>query len=383
MSQANASIPFNRPTLMGDEGHWIAEAIAYGQLSGDGLFSRRCAAILSEAVGSVAVMLTPSCTHGLELAALALRVGPGDEVIVPSFTFVSTANAFALYGAKIRFADIDPLTLNICPASVEALMNERTKVVVPVHYAGIGCDMEALSLACQPHGAALVEDNAHGLFSTRGGRPLGSQGMLSTTSFHETKNLSCGEGGALFINDGALLARIEVLRQKGTNRNAFLRGEIDKYTWVDIGSSWLMGDLLAAVLYAQLIARERILASRRRVWERYWNGLSGWASEHGVRLPHVPSDCAQAYHMFYLLLPSLTDRESLRSHLASCGVMAVFHYVPLHGSPMGLHFDARPEDCPVANRTSDGLLRLPFYTSLADADIDRVIEGVRSWEGPR
>ena len=373
-------IPFNRPALAGDELRYMQEAIAAGKISGDGPFSRRCHALLAEELGAARVLLTTSCTHALEMCALLLDLAPGDEVVVPSFTFVSTINAFALRGARPVFADVRPDTLNLDESQLPRLIGPRTRAIVAVHYAGVGCEMDAILAAAEPRGIAVIEDNAHGLFGKRGGRQLGSFGCLSTLSFHETKNVTCGEGGALVINDPRYVERAEIIREKGTNRSQFFRGMIDKYTWVDLGSSYLPADLLAAFLFGQLEARERIQASRRRIWERYEQELSGWATQHGVRLPLVPPGCEQPCHIFYLLLPSLAARQALIAHLASRRILAVFHYVPLHLSEFGRKLAARDNACPVAADVSDRLVRLPLFHSLTDPEQSRVIAAVREFE---
>lgn len=372
-----SGIPFNRPSLVGPELEWMAEAVAGGCISGDGAFTRRCQEILERELGVPRSFLTTSCTHALELAALLLDVGPGDEVIVPSFTFVSTANAFVLRGARPVFADSRPDTLNLDEERLEELVTPRTRAIAVVHYAGVGCAMERVMEVAAAHGLAVVEDNAHGLFGRYRGRWLGTFGALATQSFHETKNFTCGEGGALLVNDPALVPRAEILREKGTDRSRFFRGEIDKYTWVDVGSSYLPSDLLAAFLAAQLEAREAVQARRRAIWEAYRDGLADWAGEEGVRLPAVPEGCEQAYHLFYLMLPGLDARTALIAHLRARGVHAVFHYVPLHLSAMGRRFGGRPGDCPVAEAAGDRLLRLPFYNSLRDDEQERVIAAVR------
>jgi dTDP-4-amino-4,6-dideoxygalactose transaminase len=369
-------IPFNRPCLAGNEYRYIGEAIANGHASGDGPFTRKCHTLLEQELQVPKILLTTSCTHALELAALLLECGPGDEVIVPSFTFVSTANAFALRGARIVFADIRPDTLNLDETRLERLLTDRTRAIVPVHYAGVACEMDAISALARRHGVQVVEDNAHGLFARYKGRYTGTFGCLGTQSFHETKNVTCGEGGALVVNDPQLMERAMILREKGTNRNQFLRGQVDKYTWVDLGSSYLPSDLLAAFLYAQLEARAQIQAKRRRVWEFYWEHLKDWARETGARLPVVPAECEQSYHMFYLVLNSLEERQALISHLKSQGILSVFHYVPLHLSEMGRRFGARPGDCPVTENISERLLRLPFYNDLTENDQARVVSAI-------
>jgi dTDP-4-amino-4,6-dideoxygalactose transaminase len=372
-------IPFNRPSLAGNEFRFITDALERGQFSGDGSYTKKCHALLERALGCPKVLLTTSCTHALEMAALLLNIGPGDEVVVPSFTFVSTANAFALRGAKIVFCDIRPDTLNLDEQRLEQLLTPRTRAIVPVHYAGVACQMEAILGIAGRHGLAVVEDNAHGLFGKYRGRHLGTFACLATLSFHETKNLSCGEGGALLINDPHFVERAEIIREKGTNRSRFFRGQVDKYTWVDIGSSYLPSDILAAFLYAQLEARELIQNRRRQIWEVYHAGLQSWAQEQHVRLPVIPPDCEQAYHMYYVLLPHLETRNAIIEHLKKRGILSVFHYLPLHLSDMGRSFGGEQADCPVAVDVSDRLLRLPFYNHLAENEQATVVEAVTSF----
>lgn len=372
-------IPFSRATLVGRELELVREAVESGHLSGDGEFARRCELLLEEALGADRVLLTSSCTHALELAALLLDIGPEDEVIVPSFTFVSTAAAFALRGAKIVFADIRPDTLNIDERSLPELVTDRTRAIVPVHYAGVGCEMEPIVELAEERRLSLVEDNAHGLHGRYRGRQLGTFGALAAQSFHETKNFTCGEGGALVINDPELVERGEVVREKGTNRKAFFRGQVDKYTWVDLGSSYLLSELQAAFLLAQLQERDAVEQPRQRIWFTYYEALSGWAKEIGARLPFVPSYCDQPYHMFYIVLPSLEVRSDLVEHLKRKGILAVFHYMPLNVSQMGARFGAQAGQCPVTEDISDRLLRLPFYTGLTSSDQEEVIETVTSF----
>jgi dTDP-4-amino-4,6-dideoxygalactose transaminase len=369
-------IPFNLPCLAGNEYRYIAEAIANGHASGDGPFTRRCHELLEEELGVPRVLLTTSCTHALEMAALLLDCGPEDEVIVPSFTFVSTANAFALRGARLVFADIRPDTLNLDESRLESLITPRTKAIVVVHYAGVPCEMDSILEVASRHRVRVVEDNAHGLFSRYKGTYTGKFGCLAAQSFHETKNFTCGEGGALIINDAELLERALVIREKGTNRSRFFRGEVDKYTWVDLGSSYLPSDLLAAFLYAQLEAREAIQEKRRRVWSRYYESLSDWAERNDVKLPVIPPQCEQSYHMFYMLLPSVGHRESLISDLKARSILSVFHYAPLHLSEAGKRFADRPSECPVTEEVSERLLRLPFYTNLTESDQEQVTAAV-------
>jgi dTDP-4-amino-4,6-dideoxygalactose transaminase len=376
------SIPFNRPCLAGNEYKYIAEAIANGHASGDGPFTRSCHELLELELQAPKVLLTTSCTHALEMAAILLDCGPGDEVILPSFTFVSTANAFALRGAKLVFSDIRPDTLNLDETRLELLINPRTKAIVPVHYAGIACEMDAICEIARRHQVAIVEDNAHALFARYKGKYTGTFGGLATQSFHETKNVTCGEGGALVVNDAALVERALIVREKGTNRSQFFRGQVDKYTWVDIGSSYLPSDLLAAFLLAQLEGRHEIQGKRRRIWEYYREHLEEWARERAVvRLPVVPSECEQAYHMFYLILPSLEYRQGLIAHLKAEGILSVFHYVPLHSSEMGRKCAARDAQCPVTDDISGRLLRLPFYNDLTEAELARVVAAVTAFGG--
>jgi dTDP-4-amino-4,6-dideoxygalactose transaminase len=372
-------IPFNRPSLVGAEFQYMQEAIANWHISGDGTFTRRCNALLEEALGVPKVLLTTSCTHALEMAALLLEIQPGDEVIVPSFTFVTTANAFVLRGAKPVFADIRPDTLNIDESQVEALITPHTKAILLVHYAGVGCEMDSLCEIARRHNIPIVEDNAHGLFGKYKGRFLGTFGCLASLSFHETKNFTCGEGGALLINDTRYAERAEIIREKGTNRSRFFRGQVDKYTWVDLGSSYLPSDILAAFLCAQLEAREQIQATRRRVWEYYYDHLHDWAGHAGVQLPVVPSYCEQPYHLFHLLLPSLEQRQAFTAHLKAHDVSSVFHYLPLHLSEMGRRFGGKAGDCPVAEDVADRLARLPFHNSLSDEDLERVVDLVKQF----
>jgi dTDP-4-amino-4,6-dideoxygalactose transaminase len=373
-----APIPFSRPHRTGHEATRVAEALAGDHWRGDGPFTARAAALLAPAVGGGRVLLTTSCTHALELTALLLDVGPDDEVIVPSFTFVSTASAFALRGARLVFADVDPRTLCLDPAAVARRAGPRTRAVVAVHYAGVAADTDAIAAAAP--GASLVEDNAHGLFGTWQGRPLGSLGRLATQSFHDTKNLACGEGGALVINDRSLDERAEILREKGTNRARFFRGQVDKYTWVDLGSSYLPADLLAAVLVAQLEDAAAIQRARHHAWARYHGELAPWAARHGVQQPHLPAGAEHSAHIYWLRTPDLASRQALIAHLAAAGIQATFHYQPLHLSDMGRKAGGRDGDCPITEQAADTLLRLPLYADLDDAAIDRVVAAVTSFQ---
>lgn len=371
------SIPFNKPSLTGQELDYIAQSVRLGHTAGDGPFTKRAQTLLEEILGVPAVLLTTSCTHALEMAAMLLDVCEGDEVIVPSFTFVSTVNAFVLRRAHPVFIDIRDDTLNLDERRLEALITRHTRAIVPVHYAGVGCEMDAIGEIASRHGIAVVEDNAHGLFGRYRGRLLGTFGALATQSFHETKNITCGEGGALLINDPALKQRAEILREKGTDRARFHRGLVDKYTWVDIGSSYVPSDLLAAYLLAQLESRDAIQSARRRIWETYAAALAPWAAANGVRIPVVPEQCEQPYHMFYLLMPTGGARDALLAYLRRLGILAVFHYVPLHLSAMGRRFGGG--DCPVTERISDSLVRLPFYTAMTAGEQEQVIQAVTSF----
>lgn len=375
------AIPFNKACFEGNEQVYMAQAVANGHISGDGPYTKRAHTLLEEALAVRKALLTTSCTHALEMAALLLDIQPGDEVIVPSFTFVSTINAFVLRGAWPVFVDIRPDTLNLDERQLERLITPRTRAILPVHYAGVGCEMDAIIAIANRHGVAVIEDNAHGLFGTYKGKYLGTFGSMATQSFHETKNFTCGEGGALLINDPRYVERAEIIREKGTNRSRFFRGQVDKYTWVDVGSSYLASDLLAAFLYAQLEARDKIQAKRQRVWERYNTHLMEWATEHNVRLPIIPPHCEQSYHMFYLLMPSLEARSALIAHLKAHGILSVFHYLPLNTSDMGQRFDGKPGDCPVTEQVSDRLLRLPFYNDLTEQEQAHVIEVMRAFDG--
>lgn len=372
-------IPFNRPYLAGNEMAYISEALRSGHVSGDGAFTKRCHALLEREIGVRKALLTTSCTHALEMAALLLDVRPGDEVVVPSFTFVSSVNAFVLRGARPIFADIRPDTLNIDETRLERLITPKTKAIVVVHYAGVGAEMEAIVEQAERARVAVVEDNAHGLFGFYRGRPLGTFGCLATQSFHETKNFQCGEAGALLINDDRYVERAEIIREKGTNRSRFFRGEVDKYTWVDIGSSFLPSDMLAAFLWAQLEAREDIQRRRRRIWTYYNEHLKQLACESGIRLPIIPDHCQQSYHMFHMLLPTGEQRDALLAHLKSRGIHSVFHYLPLHTSEMGVRFGGREGDCPVTEDVSERLVRLPFYNDLTEADQAFIVSAIEEW----
>ncbi len=372
-------VDFNKPYLAGNEMDYMAQAVQNAHISGDGPFTKKCSAQLEQILGSPKVLLTTSCTHALEMAALLLNIQPGDEVIFPAFTFVSTVNAFVLRGARPVFVDIRPNTLNFDETRLADLITPRTRAIVPVHYAGVGCEMDPIMAIAQANGIAVVEDNAHGLFGKYRQRPLGTFGCLATQSFHETKNITCGEGGALVINDPRFIEQAEILREKGTNRSRFFRGQVDKYSWVDLGSSYLPSDILAAYLYAQLEQWQDIQARRTRIWNYYYQALGGWAEEHNVRLPFVPSHCDQAFHMFYMLMPDLDQRQAMIRHLRLNGINSVFHYLPLHLSDMGRKFGGKSGDCPVTEKVSDQLLRLPFYNELTEADQALVVQSIKNF----
>jgi dTDP-4-amino-4,6-dideoxygalactose transaminase len=369
-------VPFNRPTATGHEMAAIGAAFASGHFSGDGPFTRACHRILESAAGVRKALLTTSCTHALEMAALLLNVQPNDEIIVPSFTFVSTVNAFALRGARLVFVDIRGDTFNIDESRIAEALTPRTKAIVVVHYAGVGCEMDAIMEIARAHAVPVVEDNAHGLFGSYRGRPLGSFGALAALSFHETKNFTCGEGGAILIQDEALVDRAEIIREKGTDRSRFFRGEVDKYGWVDFGSSYLPSELLAAMLHAQLERRAEIQAKRRRIWERYRESLREWAADRDIRLPYVPANVEQAFHMFHLLMPTTEARDNLIAHLRERGILAVFHYLPLHTTAFAHRIGARTAGCPITEDVSARLVRLPFFTQMTDLEHDYVLSAL-------
>lgn len=370
------AVPFNQLSLQGNELKYIAEAVEASHISGDGEFTRRCHRFLEERLGVTKALLTPSCTHALEMTALLLDIGPGDEVILPSFAFVSVANAYAIRGARPVFVDIRPDTLNVDERQLERLITERTKAIVLIHYAGVGCEMDAICEIAARHRIPVIEDNAHGLFGKYKGTPLGTFGTFSTLSFHETKNFTCGEGGALLINDSEYAQRAEIIREKGTNRTEFFRGRADKYTWVDIGSSYLPSDINAAYLFAQFEMESSIQGKHERIWSGYAEQLAPWADRHGVGVPHVPAHCDQTYHMFYLLMRDEAERNALIAHLDAHGISAVFHYLPLHRSQMGVRYGCAEGDCPVTETVSSRLVRLPLFADLAESDQAKVIAAV-------
>lgn len=375
-SKMTYRIPFNRAFLTGNEPRYMSEAVQNGHISGDGPFTKRCHALLEEELGVRKAFLTTSCTHALEMCALLLDLQPGDEFILPSFTFVSTANAFVLRGAVPKFADIRADTLNIDETRIESLITSKTKAIVVVHYAGVACEMDAIIEIAERYGIPIVEDNAHGLFGKYKGRSLGTFGCMATQSFHETKNFTCGEGGAILINDADLIERAEIIREKGTNRSRFFRGEMDKYTWVDVGSSYLPSEILAAFLYAQLENRALIQFKRQNIWSYYNSHLQSWATDYAARLPIIPETCEQPFHMFYVLMPNRDRQQALIEHLKRSRISSVFHYLPLHISEMGRKYGGKLGDCPVTERLSDCLVRLPFYSELTESQQDEILEAM-------
>jgi dTDP-4-amino-4,6-dideoxygalactose transaminase len=376
-----AGIPFNRTYLAGPELVYMGEAARSGLMSGDGPFTDRATGLLTKLVSASAALLTTSCTHALDMSAILLDLRPGDEVIMPSFTFVSTANSFVLRGAVPVFVDCRPDTLNIDDRLIEAAITERTRALVVVHYAGVACEMDTINEIADRYGLVVIEDNAHGLGASYHGRPLGSIGALAAQSFHSTKNIQCGEGGALVFNDLRFLAQAEIVREKGTNRSQFNRGMVEKYWWVDLGSSYLPAEPLAAFLTGQLESFDIIQRQRHTVWNGYHERLADWAAEQGVAQPTVPSGCAHPAHLYYLLLPDPVHRRGLLDHLAGQGVRATFHYQPLHAAPAGRRFGrVAPGGCPVTENVADRLLRLPLFAGMADWELERVIDVVRSYK---
>lgn len=373
-------ISFNRPSVVGNELQYLKECFLNGHVSGNGLFTKRCEEFLEKTIKTRKAFLTTSCTHSLEMSALLLDLSSGDEVILPSFTFPSTANAFALRGVTPVFVDIRADTLNLDETIIERLITPKTKAIVVVHYAGVGCKMDEILRIARRHKLALIEDNAHGLFGKYKGKNLGTFGMMATQSFHETKNFSCGEGGALFVNDDEFIERAEIIREKGTDRSKFFRGEVDKYSWIDLGSSYVLSELQAAFLFAQFEMAESIQNRRRQLWLNYKTSLEEWAGHNGVKLPFVPEDVEQPFHLFYLCLPSLQERQRMIDFLGNRGIQSLFHYQPLHLSRMGRSFGAQPGDCPVAEQISETILRLPLYTELTDEEQGYIIRGILEFE---
>lgn len=374
------NIPFNKPYFTGRETDYIKEAVATGKISGDGLFTKKCHQFFKDRYGFSKPLLTTSCTDALEMAAILCDIQPGDEVIAPSFTFVSTVNAFVLRGAKIVFADSEASTPNIDVSSIESLVTDKTKVIVPVHYAGMACEMDGIIEVARKHNLLVVEDAAQAVDSYYNGKPLGSLGHLSAFSFHETKNVITGEGGMLVVNDPQYEKRAEIIREKGTNRSAFFRGEVDKYGWVDIGSSFLPSDIIAAFLFAQLEHINEIQTQRKHIWDIYFEGLKPLELRGDLQLPFIPSYATNNAHMFYMLCRNLDERSRLIDHLKADGVLAVFHYLSLHKSP---YYEKKHDgrDLPNADRYSNCLIRLPMYFELSDPNVAKIIKSIHTFYG--
>lgn len=372
-------IPYNRPFIVGKELYNIAQAVIDGNLSGDGPYTKKCQVWLENILCCKRAFLTHSCTASLEMAAILCNIGPMDEIIMPSFTFVSTANAFVLRGGVPVFVDIRPDTLNIDENLIEEAITEKTKAVVPVHYAGVSCAMDKILKIANRHSLWVIEDAAQALLSTHNGKYLGSIGHMGCLSFHETKNIISGEGGALLVNDPQLIERTEIVREKGTNRTKFFRGEVDKYTWIDIGSSYLPSELVGAFLFAQLEQSEKIIAARKRLFDRYLLGLQPLVDKGLLRLPYTRQGNDSNGHIFYIITENLETRTRLMDHLHKSGIYAVFHYVPLHSSPAGKRFGRSIGPIKIAQEMSDRVLRLPLYFEMTDSDLDRVVMEVMNF----
>jgi dTDP-4-amino-4,6-dideoxygalactose transaminase len=377
--KAGKMIEFNLPFITESDRAFLDDALTRGKSSGVGYFTSASEEMITNRLLTKKTLLTTSCTHALEISALLASLQPGDEVIMPSYTFVSTASAFALFGARPVFVDSRSDTLNIDATKIEAAISSKTRAICVVHYGGVACEMEQILQIAAKHNLLLIEDNAHGLFAKYKGKYLGTFGALATQSFHETKNIICGEGGALIVNDEALVERAEILREKGTNRSRFLRGQVDKYTWVDIGSSWVMSDLLAAILYGQLLRADEINTRRLQIWDRYHTELSGWAQQHDVTTPYVPEGCEHVGHVYHLRFGNLAQRTRFITVLKDQQISAVFHYQALHMSPVGQHFGGYVGQCPVAEHASDCLVRLPLFNSMTDDQQSRVIDAVQQF----
>lgn len=373
------NIPFNSAFVSDSDYEHLSSAMQSNHLSGNGRFTDEVERILQSRMSLSRALLTTSCTHALEMSALLVNLQPGDEVIVPSYTFVSTASAFALYGARPVFVDSRSDTLNIDASKIEAAITSKTRAICVVHYGGIACEMEQILQIAKKHKLLLIEDNAHGLFAKYNGKYLGTFGALATQSFHETKNIICGEGGALIINDESMVERAEILREKGTNRSLFLRGQVDKYTWVDIGSSWVMSDLLAAILYGQLQRADEINDRRVQIWNQYYSGLASWAEKFRVTTPFVPEGCEHVGHVYHLRFEKLEHRTKFIATLKDQQINCVFHYQALNTSPVGQGFGGYVGQCPVAEHASDCLVRLPLFNSMTDEQQNRVIEAVSAF----
>ena len=369
-------IPFNKTYISGNDLINIQQAFANGVVAGDGAFTTKCQALLERELGVKKALLTTSCTHALEISAILLDLQAGDEVILPSYTFVSTATAFVLHGATPIFADVKPDSFNIDESQLEQLITPKTKAIVVVHYAGVACEMNTVMAIASKHNLVVIEDNAHGLFGKYKGKYLGTIGDMATQSFHETKNISCGEGGALLINNPKFIERAEIIRQKGTNRDKFLRGQVDKYTWVDLGSSYVLSDILAAVLFSQLENKNVIQQKRHYIWQYYLTRLQEWANNNSISLPTIPAICEQTYHMFYLVMPALEIRTQFIQYLKQHGITAVFHYQPLHSSSMGIKLGGGKFSCPITKLAADRLVRLPFFNDIQPDELKFVADTV-------
>jgi dTDP-4-amino-4,6-dideoxygalactose transaminase len=367
-------IPFNRPTISEYDQGLLREAVVGGHSAGNGPFTRKSEFKLTDRLGVAQTLLTTSCTHALEISALLCNLKPGDEVIVPSYTFVSTASAFALYGAKPVFVDSCIDTLNINPELIESAITSRTRAICVVHYGGVACDLDRIMEISREYGLIVVEDNAHGLLSKYRGRFTGTFGAMATQSFHETKNVTCGEGGALMLNDEKLIDRAEILREKGTNRSLFLKGQVDKYTWVDVGSSWVISDLLAAILSGQLERIDEINNRRLQIWNRYQTELKHWSTKHHISRPYIPDECEHVGHVYHLRFSDGEQRSRFIFHMKEREISCVFHYQPLHISPVGRTLGGFSGQCPVAEQAGECLVRLPLFNSMSDEEQNRVIE---------
>jgi dTDP-4-amino-4,6-dideoxygalactose transaminase len=373
------SIPFNRPSISEFDCSLIGEAISGGHSAGNGPFTKNAEGLLSAQIGVKHALLTTSCTHALEISALLCKLKSGDEVIVPSYTFVSTASAFALFGAKPIFVDSNVDTLNIDPMLIEAAITPQTRAICVVHYGGVACDMDRILQIASEKGLIVIEDNAHGLLSKYRGRHTGTFGAMATQSFHETKNVTCGEGGAILVNDETLIERAEILREKGTNRSQFLKGQVDKYTWVEVGSSWVLSDLLAAILCGQLGRVEEINSRRVQVWNRYQSELQDWSEKHGILQPFIPEECEHVGHVYHLRFHSGDQRTRFIGHMKDREISCVFHYQPLNVSPVGRSFGGYLGQCPVSEKAGECLVRLPLFNEMSDTELQRVIESVISF----
>jgi dTDP-4-amino-4,6-dideoxygalactose transaminase len=371
-------VPFTHPALFNEDLVAVSEAIKSGKTSGCGPFTEKVQSLLEDEISPKGkVLLTTSCTHALEITAILLDLSLGDEIIVPSYTFVSSALAFHMHGAKIIFADIRKDTLNIDESKLEELITSRTRAVVVVHYAGVACEMKSIQAITNEYNITLIEDNAHGLFGRYQDRKLGSFGDIATQSFHETKNISCGEGGALILNNNSFFERADIIRDKGTNRAKFLLGQVDKYSWVDKGSSYVLSDVLAALLHSQLLFVEKIQEKRKNIWKTYDERLRKWSISNGISLPFIPESCKQTYHMFYMLCPNFAWRNEFIGYLATQGISATSHYQPLHTSEFGKKFCLSERDvCPVTSLISETIVRLPMFYDMSDLQLDYVIDRI-------